>query len=167
MRSTPALTAAINICQVSNLILSALTNISATSLIGYRAWYAGSCAIRGSILTMYTTYFRRHRISVRGISGRHNTSTKAGRVLTILVESGFLYCVSGVSPSTLFYFCVLISHFQVSVLISTMIRLPHGMLGDIYIPIQVQIAVCFFDAGFLLLLIFICRAFIPLLSLCS
>lgn len=36
--TAPALTVAINILQVAQVLFSALTNISATSMIGYKVW---------------------------------------------------------------------------------------------------------------------------------
>ncbi|KAJ6625780.1 hypothetical protein B0H10DRAFT_1942294 [Mycena sp. CBHHK59/15] len=49
--------------------------------------------------------------------------TKADHILGLVVESGVLYCVSAMT-----------------VLLSSLIRLPHGTLGDIYTPVNVQIA---------------------------
>ncbi|PSR77964.1 hypothetical protein PHLCEN_2v7622 [Hermanssonia centrifuga] len=95
---------AIDICQVSNLVWSLLTNISATSIISHKTWV--------------------HRKAIQeGLRSIRNKSTKAERVLALLVESGIIYCLSGAT-----------------VLISTLIPLPFGTLGDIYTPINIQIA---------------------------
>ncbi|KAJ7878990.1 hypothetical protein B0H14DRAFT_2436422 [Mycena olivaceomarginata] len=51
------------------------------------------------------------------------SSLWANRILLLVVESGVLYCLSAVT-----------------VLLSSLIRLPHGTLGDLYTPINVQIA---------------------------
>ncbi|EJD06700.1 uncharacterized protein FOMMEDRAFT_63622, partial [Fomitiporia mediterranea MF3/22] len=95
---------AIDISQIANLVLSLITNISATSIIGFRAW--------------------QHRQSIRTmISRERETSTKVERILTLLVESGLIYCISGVI-----------------VLIASVIRLPYHTLGDVYTPVHVQVA---------------------------
>ncbi|KAK7030478.1 hypothetical protein VNI00_014065 [Paramarasmius palmivorus] len=49
--------------------------------------------------------------------------TRGERVLVLLIESGLLYCISGTIA-----------------LISTIIRLPHGTVGDFYTPVNIQIA---------------------------
>ncbi|EJD54808.1 hypothetical protein AURDEDRAFT_51722 [Auricularia subglabra TFB-10046 SS5] len=51
------------------------------------------------------------------------TSTPAESVLALVVESGVLYCLS-----------------TITVLVSSLIVLPFGTLGDIYTPVNVQIA---------------------------
>ncbi|KAL5485978.1 hypothetical protein ACEPAI_7022 [Sanghuangporus weigelae] len=94
----------IDISQMTNLVLSLLTNIFATSIIAYRAW--------------------QHRQSIREtLSRERDTSTKVEKILTLLVESGLIYCVSGFM-----------------VLIASVIRLPKGTLGDVYTPVHVQVA---------------------------
>ncbi|KAL5526600.1 hypothetical protein ACEPAF_8324 [Sanghuangporus sanghuang] len=94
----------IDISQMTNLVLSLLTNIFATSIIAYRAW--------------------QHRQSIREtLSSERDTSTKVEKILTLLVESGLIYCVSGFM-----------------VLIASVIRLPKGTLGDVYTPVHVQVA---------------------------
>ncbi|KAJ7497675.1 hypothetical protein FB451DRAFT_241047 [Mycena latifolia] len=50
-------------------------------------------------------------------------STRSNHILLLVVESGVVYCLSAIS-----------------VLLSSLIRLPHGTLGDLYTPVQVQIA---------------------------
>ncbi|KAF7357678.1 hypothetical protein MVEN_00813400 [Mycena venus] len=64
----------------------------------------------------------RHRRSLRAAFG-DNKSTKADQILMLIAESGVLFSLSAVT-----------------VLVSSLIRLPHGTLGDIYTPINVQIA---------------------------
>ncbi|KAI0808411.1 hypothetical protein C8Q74DRAFT_1189462, partial [Fomes fomentarius] len=53
--------------------LTLLTNITATSLIGYQAWV--------------------NRRSIRDHLGLHSLSSQLERVLSLLVESGVVYCV--------------------------------------------------------------------------
>ncbi|KAJ6594248.1 hypothetical protein B0H19DRAFT_1094623 [Mycena capillaripes] len=93
----------IDILQISNIGFSLISNLSATAVVGATAW--------------------RHRQSIRAAFADNKKSTKADQILTLVVESGLLYCVSGLT-----------------VLIASLIRLPVGTLGDIYTPINVQIA---------------------------
>ncbi|KAJ7680660.1 hypothetical protein DFH06DRAFT_1163848 [Mycena polygramma] len=93
----------INILQMCNLVFSLISNLSATAVVGTTAWH--------------------HRQSIRAAFADNKKSTKADRILVLVVESGLLYCVSGLT-----------------VLVASLIRLPHGTLGDIYTPINVQIA---------------------------
>ncbi|KAL5504107.1 hypothetical protein ACEPAH_8180 [Sanghuangporus vaninii] len=94
----------IDVMQMVNLVLSLLTNICATSIIGWRAW--------------------QHRQEVREVvSKERGTNSKVGTILVLLVESGLIYCISGLL-----------------VLLASLVRLPHGTLGDIYTPVHVQIA---------------------------
>ncbi|KAJ6498958.1 hypothetical protein C8R45DRAFT_1071605 [Mycena sanguinolenta] len=64
----------------------------------------------------------RHRRSIRAAFADKKKST-TDQILIFMVESGVLYCISGLT-----------------VLISSFIRLPNGTLGDIFTPINVQIA---------------------------
>ncbi|KAK0461718.1 uncharacterized protein EV420DRAFT_1526815 [Desarmillaria tabescens] len=91
-------------CQVTNLVLSLLTNIFSTSIVGIKAWH------------------HRHWVTSE-LQMRRRNITVAERVLTLLVESGIIYCLSGIT-----------------VLIATVIRLPFGTLGDVYTPVNVQFA---------------------------
>ncbi|KAJ6487115.1 hypothetical protein C8R47DRAFT_515635 [Mycena vitilis] len=93
----------VNILQLCNLAFSLISNLSATAVVGITAWH--------------------HRQSIRAAFADNKKSTKADRILVLVVESGLLYCVSGLA-----------------VLAASLIRLPHGTLGDIYTPINVQIA---------------------------
>ncbi|KAK0444378.1 hypothetical protein EV421DRAFT_1800763, partial [Armillaria borealis] len=90
--------------QVANLVLSLLTNIFSTSIIGIKAWY------------------HRHWVTSELQLKRKNITT-AERIFALLVESGIIYCLSGLV-----------------VLIATVIRLPDGTLGDVYTPVNVQFA---------------------------
>ncbi|KAK0209242.1 hypothetical protein DFS33DRAFT_519543 [Desarmillaria ectypa] len=89
---------------LTNLVLSLLTNVFSTSIVGIKAWH--------------------HRQWVTSeLQMRRRKMTVAERVFTLLVESGIIYCLCGIT-----------------VLIATMIRLPFGTLGDIYTPVNVQFA---------------------------
>ncbi|KAK1219107.1 hypothetical protein PQX77_018191 [Marasmius sp. AFHP31] len=99
-----SLTRAIDILQVANLAFSLLLNVSATAIIAVKAW--------------------RFRQWVKfDFSALKSRRTRGEKIMAILVESGLLYCLSGIT-----------------VLITTVIRLPVGTLGDIYTPVNTQIA---------------------------
>jgi len=90
----------LSITQIANLILSLFTNISATTIISMKAWK-----------------FRR---DIRKLAHK---STTGNRIMAMIVESGILYCVSGIT-----------------VLLASLIRIESGTLGDIYTPVTFQIA---------------------------
>ena len=74
-----------------------------------------------------------------------NGHTRTINILIILVESGFLYCISGVSDTSardcLFYISSILR--QATILAFTLIKIPtSGTLGDIYRPMNTQFAVC-------------------------
>ncbi|KAF9055394.1 hypothetical protein BDZ89DRAFT_1107158 [Hymenopellis radicata] len=50
-------------------------------------------------------------------------NSRGEKIMVLLIESGLFYCISGAA-----------------VLICSLIRMPHGTLGDIYTPVNVQIA---------------------------
>ena len=85
---------------------------------------------------------RRHRVAVRfGLSNAPTRAMRTERILAILVESGFLYCLSGVRHTVVLTF-VVPSICQVALLVTCLIRLSaYGTLGDIYSPVGVQVAV--------------------------
>ncbi|KAF8199762.1 hypothetical protein K438DRAFT_665349 [Mycena galopus ATCC 62051] len=95
-----------NILQMCVLAFSLISNVSATAVVGATAW--------------------RHRQLIRAAFA--NKKTRADQILALVVESGILYCFSGLT-----------------VLIASLIRLPQGTLGDIYTPINLQIAARVFE----------------------
>ncbi|THU80954.1 hypothetical protein K435DRAFT_938502, partial [Dendrothele bispora CBS 962.96] len=95
---------AIDIAQVSNLVLSSLTNIISTSTVSVKAWRF------------------RHEIK-QTLSASHSRQSAGMRVMVLLVESGIIYCLS----------CI-------TVLVAILIPLKVGTLGDIYTPVNVQLA---------------------------
>ncbi|KAF9062528.1 hypothetical protein BDP27DRAFT_1336476 [Rhodocollybia butyracea] len=103
-RLNTVLNRAIDTTQVANLVLSLLTNIFSTSIVGVKAWR-----------------YRQHiKKDFECLQAKRSTADK---VLVILVESGVLYIFSGIMA-----------------LSASLIRLPHGTLGDIYTPVNFQIA---------------------------
>ncbi|KAF9258504.1 hypothetical protein L218DRAFT_877048 [Marasmius fiardii PR-910] len=94
----------INIFQVANLGFSLLLNLSATGLITLKAWR-----------------FRRWiKFDLEAI---HSQRTRGEKIMALLIESGFLYCISVTTN-----------------LVFTLIRLRVGTLGDIYTPVNIQVA---------------------------
>jgi len=92
----------IDILQISTLVASLLSNLTATGVVG-------------------ATALRHWRIIRSAFSDK--TGTKSNHILVLVVESGVFYCLSALT-----------------VLLSSLIRLPHGTLGDLYTPVQVQIS---------------------------
>ncbi|KAJ6500181.1 hypothetical protein C8R47DRAFT_971244 [Mycena vitilis] len=105
-------TMAINSLQVSAICMSIISNLSSTGVVGITAWFVS--LFRG---TQISDCFRRHREAIRVF----RNTTKGAQILRILLESGVLYCI-------------LVG------LVSTLIRLPYNTLGDIYTPVNIQIA---------------------------
>ncbi|KAJ8095751.1 hypothetical protein PM082_022858 [Marasmius tenuissimus] len=95
-----SLSRAIDVCQVANLVFSLLLNISATVIVAVKSWWIKF-----------------------DLSALKNRRTRGERIMALLVESGLLYSLSGIT-----------------VLITTVIRLPVGTVGDIYTPVNTQIA---------------------------
>lgn len=98
-------------------------------------------------VTDFLMLHRRLGITMRGAmrDGRNVKST-AGRIMILLVESGFLYSMSGVSTQQLSELTLELSHApgpKVTTLVGSMVRLPFGTLGDICIPLNAELAVCF------------------------
>ncbi|PBK66936.1 hypothetical protein ARMSODRAFT_938665 [Armillaria solidipes] len=69
---------ALDYFQVANLVLSLLTNIFSTSIVGIKAWH------------------HRHWVTSELQLRRRNTTT-AERILALLVESGIIYCFSAIT----------------------------------------------------------------------
>ena len=72
-------------------LLSHVTNIIATSLIAYKAWYAHPKLTL--IFTEHHHVYRKHRIMLKEHFGAEGAKTQALRVLAIIVESGSAYSV--------------------------------------------------------------------------
>ncbi|KAJ6521951.1 hypothetical protein DFH09DRAFT_212861 [Mycena vulgaris] len=92
----------IDILQISVAGCSIMSNLIATLVVGATAW--------------------RHRRIMR--SAFKDGTTRADKILALVVESGVFYCIS-----------------TVTVLLASLWRLPHGgTLGDLYLPIHLYIA---------------------------
>lgn len=86
-----------NIYGVLALFASLISNIWATSLVGYKAWCVTMVA--ESLNTFNTPYIfvRCHRRDIQAYLGNAGTTSAVHSVLVLLVESGFLYCIIWVS----------------------------------------------------------------------
>ncbi|KAF7350230.1 hypothetical protein MVEN_01326400 [Mycena venus] len=93
----------IDILQLSTGVLSLLSNLTSTTVVGVTAW--------------------RHRRILRDAFTDEDATTRSDQILALVVEVGTFYC-----------FSTLIA------LLAALIRLPYGTLGDLYSPINVQIA---------------------------
>ncbi|KAJ6564536.1 hypothetical protein B0H19DRAFT_79945 [Mycena capillaripes] len=102
---------AISVLQLQNMATSLLSNISATGLIGATAW--------------------RHRQAIK--ASLHERS-KVNQVLALLIESGVLYCFTGVIG-----------------VVSQLIRLPRGTLNDLCLSDNIQFAGAYAPAVLLLI----------------
>ena len=62
--------------------------------------------------------------------------------MALLIESGIFYCISLVSNPSEVVALSFMSHsyLQITVLVATLVRLPVGTLGDLYTPVNVQLA---------------------------
>ncbi|KAF8145301.1 hypothetical protein K438DRAFT_1991936 [Mycena galopus ATCC 62051] len=101
----------ISVLQLQNMATSLLSNISATGLIGFTAW--------------------RHR---QAIKASFHERSKVNQVLSLLIESGVLYCFTGVIG-----------------VVSQLIGLPHGTLNDLCLSDNIQFAGAYAPAVLLLI----------------
>ncbi|KAF7363126.1 hypothetical protein MVEN_00665100 [Mycena venus] len=98
------LTYGTNVLQTMNLVFSLISNLIATVIVAATAF--------------------RHRKMLRAAFAEDKKNTKSEKVLTLLAESGALYCIS-----------------TVTTMVASLIRLPAGgTLGDLYTPVNIQIA---------------------------
>jgi len=96
----------IDITQVADLAFSLLTNVIATSIIAVKTWYVDSAScgkFHIDSLADVTHAMRApsadrkfRELMIRGDAGSR-TSTPASQVMILLVESGLLYSIVGVS----------------------------------------------------------------------
>ena len=64
------------------------------------------------------------------------------KLLLLFIESGILYCASGVSPDASMPTSMFLTRFeQIMVVVSSGIRLPYGTLGDVYTLVHAQLSV--------------------------
>jgi len=104
---------AIDVLQLQNMTTSLLSNISATGFLGATAW--------------------RHRQAMR-TNFEDRKRSRVNQVLALLIESGVLYCMTGVLGT-----------------ISQLVHLPHGTLNDIVLPVNIQFAGAYAPALLLLI----------------
>ncbi|KAI3620015.1 hypothetical protein WG66_009052 [Moniliophthora roreri] len=109
------LTRAIDICQIANLVFSLIINFSTTLIIAMKAWYI-NIAGDSSFIIAESTSQAVPTVDCTGPSGHPKQKADWRR-------AGLFYCISGAT-----------------VLVSSLIRLPFGTLGDIYTPVNIQVA---------------------------
>ncbi len=99
----------ITICQVSTGVWSSITNMTATAIISHKAWLVLRIVDSRVFLQLTHYILRCHRKIIReGLRNTLDKRSKAERILALLIESGLLYCVSGVSTAiicTAFFTC--------------------------------------------------------------
>ncbi|KAJ7072003.1 hypothetical protein C8F01DRAFT_223801 [Mycena amicta] len=105
-------TRAISVMQLSNMTTSLISNLTATGLIGIEAWG--------------------HRRTIKHAFAKR--TTKVTQVLVLLLESGTIYCSTGVIG-----------------IVSQLIHLPHGTLNDLLVPVNIQLAGAYAPALLLLI----------------
>ncbi|KAJ7642128.1 hypothetical protein FB45DRAFT_1054445 [Roridomyces roridus] len=105
---------AIDVLQLQNMTTSLLSNISATGLIGATAW--------------------RHRRALRANVQSHLKRSRVNQAMILLIESGVLYCLTGVLGT-----------------VSQLIDLPFGTLNDIILSANIQFAGAYAPALLLLI----------------
>ncbi|KAJ7618621.1 hypothetical protein FB45DRAFT_1063243 [Roridomyces roridus] len=107
IRDSKPLVRAIEVLQLQNMTTSLLSNVSATGLIGATAW--------------------RHRRVMKdnfyNLQGHKLKQSRATQAMVLLIESGVLYCLTGVLGTT-----------------SQLIHLPFGTLNDIILSANIQFA---------------------------
>jgi hypothetical protein len=101
------LTPIMNITQVAHLTLSLLINISATSIIALKAWCVHIGRIFGKDFADFSlvdniTIYRKYRKSLRESGIGVRTPTQGIKILVLLVESGMIYILIGVSYSLVY-----------------------------------------------------------------
>lgn len=79
----------------STLILTVpllITNVFATSLVAYQAWYVYLCSSVSNVLTGLFFLRRIYRTEVRSTLSAGSTYSTVEKLMILLVESGFIYC---------------------------------------------------------------------------
>ena len=79
---------------ISVCVLSLTTNLLATLLVGYKAWYSVMQANHGLTGTLTTIFHRQWR---RHLKGYLVSGSQVEKLLALLIESGAAYCALWVS----------------------------------------------------------------------
>ena len=100
--------------------LSLATNLAATTLIAYKAWWVSSLlpSPDDEFMAMWRAH-RSHRRRLRRYLGADNAQTRVLKVLVLLVESGSVYSIILVSgtPNTFVRRNELLTHSQILVVV--------------------------------------------------
>ena len=76
--------------------LTIVTNILATLLVAWKAWSVKSLVLN---VTIAEKWSRQHRRVIKKNLGKETRRTRVEKILALLIESGFLYCIIWVSDS--------------------------------------------------------------------
>ncbi|KAJ6527639.1 hypothetical protein B0H19DRAFT_860878, partial [Mycena capillaripes] len=116
--------------KIAYLIISPIKDLPKDSLLERGVDILQIATIAMSVLSNFTatgvvgaTAWCHYRAIRSAFSKGKASSLRTNRILLLVVESGVLYCIS-----------------TVLVLVASLIRLPQGTLGDLYTPVNVQIA---------------------------
>ncbi|KAJ6594292.1 hypothetical protein B0H19DRAFT_1094857 [Mycena capillaripes] len=119
------------IFRIAGTIISPINNLPEGSVIKSGIDILQIITLLTSLLSNFTatgvvgaTAWRHYKTIRAAFSEDKTSSLRTNRILLLVIESGVLYCLSALT-----------------VLVSSLIRLPQGTLGDLYTPINVQIAV--------------------------
>jgi len=118
------------IFRIAGTIISPINNLPEGSVIKSGIDILQIITLLTSLLSNFTatgvvgaTAWRHYKTIRAAFSEDKTSSLRTNRILLLVIESGVLYCLSALT-----------------VLVSSLIRLPQGTLGDLYTPINVQIA---------------------------
>ncbi|KAJ7881412.1 hypothetical protein B0H13DRAFT_935198, partial [Mycena leptocephala] len=117
--------------RIAGLIVSPIDNLPKGSVLDRGIDILQICTLATSLLSNFTATGVVAATAWLGPLSNHSSafskgkanSLKSNRILLLVVESGVLYCISALT-----------------VLTASLIRLPQGTLGDLYTPVNVQIA---------------------------
>ncbi|KAJ6498934.1 hypothetical protein C8R45DRAFT_1093217 [Mycena sanguinolenta] len=117
------------VLRVVNLVMSPIDDLPKSNFLPHAIDILQVTTIVTSLLSNFTATGAvgvaawGHWRIIRTTLGNKTSALRTNRILLLIVETGGIYCISAVM-----------------VLISSLIRLPHGTLGDLWTPIQVQFA---------------------------
>ncbi|KAJ7217756.1 hypothetical protein GGX14DRAFT_597785 [Mycena pura] len=127
-----AITVALTIAfRIAGTIVAPIQNLPSDSVIGLAIEILQLMTLFSSLLSNLTAtgvlnkplLTRRHYRLIRSAFSKGKDRTRSSRILLLIVESGVLYCIAAILA-----------------FVSSVIRLPHGTLNDLYTPVNIQLA---------------------------
>ncbi|KAF7357720.1 hypothetical protein MVEN_00817900 [Mycena venus] len=116
--------------RIAGVIISPINNLPKDSILGQGVDILQVATLATSLLSNFTatgvvaaTAWGHWRTIRSAFSEGKAGSLRTNRILLLVVETGVLYCISALT-----------------VLAASLIRLPQGTLGDLYTPVNVQLA---------------------------